>query len=232
MPDLIVNNKKFSYQVIRKKNSSIRLSLKSPTKILITAPWLTPELIIKKFIYSNSEWIVNNSQKIKKFPKINSIQDIKILGDDYELIINKTPNNSVIIFENNKKIFVNTNSLAEPHLKRILESRLRRLSLSLIKLEIRKIIRTHPFKYNKITVRNQKTRYGSCSSSGSLNFNWQIIFFPLPVFRHIIFHELVHLEIKDHSSHFWQTLALYDSNWKTNNLWLKKEGPKYFIIKP
>lgn len=232
MSDLIVNNKKFSYQIVRKKTSSIRLSLRSPTKILITCPWLTPEFVIKKFVNSNADWIFKNSLKFVTTPKITSIQKINILNNDYQLIINKTFQNSVIIFENERKIFINASNLSEAHLKTVLEKRIKRLSLSLIQNEIEKIKKEHPFKYRTITVRNQKTRFGSCSSHGSLNFNWQIIFFPLDKFRHILLHELVHLKIKNHSHHFWQTLGIYDPDWKNNNLWLKKEGTKHFIIKP
>jgi predicted metal-dependent hydrolase len=232
MPDLILNNKKFNYQIIRKKISSIRLSLKSSKKILITCPWLTPDFVIKKFINSNADWIIKNSQKIIPVPQILSIQKIKILDIDYQLIINKTSKDSVVIFEDDHKIFINTNRLNESHLKTILEKRMKRLSLGLIKNEIEKINKDHSFKYRSVTVRNQKTRFGSCSSTGSLNFNWQIIFFPEDKFRHILFHELVHLEIKNHSSRFWQTLGIYDADWKTNNFWLKKEGTKHFIIKP
>jgi len=232
MPDLIVNSKKFTYQIIRKKIGSIRLSLKSQTKILVTCPWLTPEFVIKKFINSNADWIIKNSQKIAVTPKITSIQTINILGDDYQLFINKTSRDNVIIFEDERKIFLNANNLGESHLNTVFEKRMKRLSLILIKNEIEKIKKNHPFEYRTITVRNQKTRFGSCSSTGSLNYNWQIIFFPKDKFRHILFHELVHLEVKNHSKVFWQTLAVYDPDWQANNLWLKKEGTKHFIIKP
>jgi len=232
MPDLIVNNKKFTYQIIRKNIGSIRLSLKSRTKILVTCSRLTPEFFIKKFINSNADWIIKYSKKITITPKITSIQTINILGNDYQLFINKTPRDNVIIFEDDRKIFLNTSNLSELHLKTVLEKRMKRLSLILIKNEMKNIQEDHPFKYRTITVRNQKTRFGSCSSTGSLNFNWQIIFFPPDKFRHILFHELVHLKVKNHSKVFWQTLAVYDPDWQTNNLWLKKEGTKCFIIKP
>jgi len=232
MPLIILDNQTFDYSVSRKSISSIRLSIKSSNVFSISCPRLTPEFIIKKFINSNAYWIIKNSQKIISTPKISSIQKIRILDTDYQLIINKTPQNNVIIFEDDHKIFINTSNLGESHLNAIFEKRMKRLSLILIKNEIEKIQKDHPFKYRTITVRNQKTRFGSCSSTGSLNFNWQIIFFPKDNFRHILFHELVHLEIKNHRSQFWQTLGIYDPNWKNNNLWLKKEGTRHFIIKP
>ena len=231
MPEIIFSHKTFSYQIIRKRISSIRLSLKSRRKFLVTCPWLTPDFVIKNFVNSHAGWIAKNSSKISPTLKIISLKKVNILDDDYQLIINKTSGDSVIIIEDEHKIYVNSSHLSESRLKTIIEKRMKRFSLALIKDEIEKIKKDYPFfKYRTITVRNQKTRFGSCSSAGSLNFNWQIIFFPKDKFRHILFHELVHLEVKNHSRHFWETLENYDPSWKTNNLWLKKEGIKHFII--
>ncbi|MDD4107013.1 MAG: M48 family metallopeptidase, partial [Candidatus Shapirobacteria bacterium] len=62
------------------------------------------------------------------------------------------------------------------------------------------------------------------------NFNWQIILFPVDKFEHVILHELTHLTVKNHSRAFWEQLGKYDSNWRENNQWLKKEGTKRFIV--
>ena len=232
MGEITLINKVFSYSISRKSIYSIRLQLKSASSFTVSCPHLTPDFLIAKFIRQHTDWIIKNSQKIAVTPKITSIQTINILGDDYQLFINKTSRDNVIIFEDERKIFLNANNLSESHLNTVFEKRMKRLSLILIKNEVEKIKKNHPFEYRTITVRNQKTRFGSCSSTGSLNYNWQIIFFPKDKFRHILFHELVHLEVKNHSKVFWQTLAVYDPDWQANNLWLKKEGTKHFIIKP
>jgi len=88
---------------------------------------------------------------------------------------------------------------------------------------------SHPI---KISVRNQKTRFGSCSAKGNLSFNWQIIFFPPDKFRHIILHELVHLKIENHSKNYWHALSLLDPNCKSNNKWLKTHATNHFLIRP
>jgi hypothetical protein len=100
----------------------------------------------------------------------------------------------------------------------------------LIKQEVARLSHLHSFKVSRISIKNQKSRFGSCSSQGNLNFNWQIILFPPQIFTHIILHELTHLSIKNHSSKFWNQLALYDPNWRSHRLWLKKEGTQHFIV--
>lgn len=69
--------------------------------------------------------------------------------------------------------------------------------------QIRYYNQFYKYKIGKITIRNQKTRWGSCSSKGNLNFNYKIIFLPLELADYIIIHELCHLKEFNHSKNFW-----------------------------
>jgi len=227
---IILNEKKYSYQVVKKSISSIRLRLKSSRSFIISCPRLTPQFIINNFIKSNQEWIVSHSRKISPKKSIKNFKKISILDKDYQLIFTKTQSDSVLAFEADQKIYVNISKDSNLHIKKVLEKKLRPLALSLIKRELLLLKDEFGFDYQHVTVRNQSSRFGSCSSRGNLNFNWQIIFFPVPQFRHILLHELNHLKIKNHSKTFWDQLAVYDPHSKSNNLWLKKEGTKLFLF--
>jgi predicted metal-dependent hydrolase len=63
------------------------------------------------------------------------------------------------------------------------------------------------YKYSKISIKNQKTRWGSCSKKGNLNFNYRIMFLPKKLADYIIVHELCHLEQLNHSKNFWNLVA-------------------------
>lgn len=72
-----------------------------------------------------------------------------------------------------------------------------------------------PFK--ELTIRGQKTRWGSCSSQKSINLNFKLIFLPPEIVRHIMIHELCHTLHLNHSRKFWQLLAHHDLQWQLNH---------------
>lgn len=78
--------------------------------------------------------------------------------------------------------------------------------------------------YGRITIRNQKTRWGSCSSKGNLNFNCLLMLTPPEVIDSVVVHELCHRKEMNHSKQFYQeVLRVYPDYWKWNR-WLKENG--------
>ena len=78
------------------------------------------------------------------------------------------------------------------------------------------------FVYNKITIRNQKTRWGSCSGKNNINLNMQLMNIPNHLIDYVILHELVHTKVKNHSTFFWDSLNIYVGNAKAIDKELKK----------
>lgn len=229
MPNIILKNRQFSYQINRKSIRSIRLQVTSKNSFSVSVPRLLPVFQINRFIQKHSPWILAKSLQVREPSALASLPFLSILDQKYDLIFRQSGKNTLVISSQKKQLTVFTSSLSPSHLKQLFQSRLNPFAKRLVASEIKKFPQ---FSYNHLTLRNQKSRFGSCSSRANLNFNWQIIFFPPDQFRHIILHELVHLHVKNHSKKFWQTLASLDPNWKTNNRWLKDQGTKCYIIKP
>ena len=91
-----------------------------------------------------------------------------------------------------------------------------------LKQRIDQLCEKYSFKYNRLFIRNQKTRWGSCSEKNNINLNAKLVNLPKELMDYVILHELVHTKVKNHSKFFWVTLDTYIKNSKKYNKELKK----------
>ena len=78
--------------------------------------------------------------------------------------------------------------------------------------------------YGRIAIRDQKTRWGSCSGEGNLNFNWRLIFAPAGVLDYVVVHELAHRKEMNHSPRFWKVVEDTMPEYRKYQKWLKENG--------
>jgi predicted metal-dependent hydrolase len=78
--------------------------------------------------------------------------------------------------------------------------------------------------YRGLTIRGQRTRWASCSSSGGMSFNWRLLLAPEAVLDYVIEHEVCHLEVMDHSPRFWALLESRVPGWREHAGWLRRYG--------
>jgi predicted metal-dependent hydrolase len=79
-------------------------------------------------------------------------------------------------------------------------------------------------RYHGLTIRGQKTRWASCSSTGAMSFNWRLLLAPPAVLDYVVEHEVCHLEIMDHSPRFWALLESRVPDWREYSGWLRRYG--------
>ncbi len=75
--------------------------------------------------------------------------------------------------------------------------------------------------YSRLTIRGQRTRWASCSRSGAMSFNWRLLLAPEPVLDYVIWHEVCHLEVMDHSTRFWRLVASRSPGYREQVRWLR-----------
>lgn len=78
--------------------------------------------------------------------------------------------------------------------------------------------------YSKLTIRGQRTRWASCSRTGAMSFNWRLLLAPEAVLDYVVWHEVCHLQVMDHSPRFWSLLERWCPDYREHSRWLRRHG--------
>jgi predicted metal-dependent hydrolase len=86
--------------------------------------------------------------------------------------------------------------------------------------------------YDRIEIRDQRSRWGSCSTRGTLSFNWRLVLAPFEVLDYVVVHELCHLREPNHSRRFWRLVESRRPDWRVQREWLNEHGPELLAFRP
>jgi len=78
--------------------------------------------------------------------------------------------------------------------------------------------------HTSLAIRSQRTRWGSCSSTGAMSFNWRLLLAPEPVLDYVVWHEACHLVVMDHSKRFWTLVERHVPDYRDHRAWLRRNG--------
>ena len=109
-----------------------------------------------------------------------------------------------------------------PAQRALWEKRLKRDAYSHFALRVQHFLPMTGGSFKRITIRDQKTRWGSCSETGTLSFNWRLMLAPPEVLDYVVVHELCHLTHMNHGKEFWAKVASVDPEYKEHIKYLKE----------
>lgn len=237
-----IENTIISYSINKKSNiKNITIKVKYPNIITVSSPKTVSDEYIHNLVNSKSKWILN---KLNEF-KNKSIENppillengdkIPYLGNYYNLIVYKEKNiiKCSLTFSENKfiaKVPYNISSYIQYiKLREILINWYLTEGSKLIKERISiysKKLNLYP---NSITLKEQKTSWGTCSSKGSININWKILLAPLDIIDYVLVHELCHLKHMNHSKEYWNLVSTIFPDYKEKRNFLKENSLKLTI---
>lgn len=150
--------------------------------------------------------------------------EIYIQNQRFELEISdrKFLKEKVVVTTNKIVIFLSENRAAAP--KVVLGTWLKAYSKKFILKRVQELAQIYGFSYNRVSIREQSTRWGSCSSEKNLNFNWKLILAPPEILDYVIIHELAHTVELNHSKSFWNLVEKVMPNYREYRNWLRKNG--------
>ncbi len=205
---------------------SKRLTIKvdSNGQVIVSAPERFPKYRIAEFVESARGWILaqQSSQVIK--PVLLSATNVYYFGKNYEVKVSRSFDGSVKI---GKGIII-VSPLSALHVANatidLLSTWLKSRAIEYITKRVYELSSVMGQTFNGLAFKQQKTRWGSCSSQKNLNFNWKLIHAPTEVIDYVIIHELAHTKHMNHGKAFWDFVSSFDPDHSLHRRWLQKFG--------
>jgi len=218
-------------RVRSKRSRYLRAFLLSSGRVRISVPWCCSIKETEDFIRKNEEWILSQWLKYKErqslFDFLVEYPCLSIEGGDYELIVETSAGRPFFIQQEASKEVLFRIRGGDTR-----EEDIYKLCFDLAKLvvprRVKSLADTFGFRYSRVSVRNQSTRWGSCSTTGTLSLNWRLLLLPAVLQDHVILHELAHTREMNHSHKFWQLLTECDPRTKDHNKSLHRESKRLF----
>jgi predicted metal-dependent hydrolase len=211
---------KYELKIIRKSVKYARLCIKKDLIVTLTVPVRYSQAQIRDLIERKSGWINKHLKKIalrsESIPKPGE-NSVLYLGEIYS-VEHSNRGKKAFIVDSDKRIIYSGVTTSE---NSAFEDLLRNQARLIIEDKLRVFSLVYGFKFNRVYIKAQKTRWGSCSSRKNLSFNWKLIHAPESVIEYVVIHELVHTLIPNHGKEFHKSVADIFPEWKTAEKWLK-----------
>lgn len=221
----------FSIEKTFSRGKKVVLAVYPNGKVELRFPKRTSESFLNQFISEKLDWITNKLKEQSKKVQPKQIEftegeSIIIFGEQYSLSFEKKESNQ-LLNQNSIKLF--KISLGRSKDKKKVT---KKILSDILKEKIEAILIQYTqklgVKVNRIQIKSMKSLWGSCSSQNNLSFNLALVHCPENIIRYLVVHEVCHTVERNHSKKFWTLVKNLYPNYKSAEVWLKKEG-KCFI---
>ncbi len=190
-----------------RRSKSMKISVKPDKSVLVSFPYFVSEKEVLAFLSRNEAWIQKQREKIED-RRTPFSEGTVITTKWHKIILRQGDRYHAYAKGNEIEVFVEDFQSEKTHefIDRFLAEVYRHEARKLLPPRLRELAARHGFEYNRVTIRNNKRNWGSCSSRNNISLNLQMMKLPDELIDYILLHELVHTEVKDHSHRFWARL--------------------------
>ncbi|HHV95606.1 MAG TPA: M48 family metallopeptidase [Clostridiaceae bacterium] len=241
---------KIPYTVVKTRRKTIGIIINRNGEVKVHVPFGVTKKQIDEIVQKKADWIIKkvnevierNSNIIQK-EYING-EKFLYLGDEYTLEIvekdfDKIKKNDkafdkgeVLIKDNTMLVYISEGLPDEIRKQTIKESLIKWYKKRFTEI-VKERINKYSMKLNvfphRVVIKNQKTRWGSCSEKGNINLNWRLIMAPIHIIDYVVVHEMCHLKVMNHSKDFWTLVESIMPNYRECRKWVKANGNKLEI---
>lgn len=212
--------------VIKRHKSAKRICLRynpSVHAINLTLPRHTRLSDGINFITAKSAWLLSTLADIPSQKQLKPGVCIWIAGERYRLKHAPEIHGAYELRDGMLMI-----SGAREHFPRRVEDALKKIAKQKISAMALRMSGRIGKRINRISVRDTRSRWGSCSSTGNLSFSWRLIFAPREVLEYVVAHEVAHLRVMNHSARFWQMVETICPRYEVAKEWLRLHGKELY----
>lgn len=180
----------------------------------------------EKFLKEKAAWVLEKHREFARYRErvpdrtFEPGESFPVLDRDRELVVEPARRNELT----DETIRLRRSAVEQSSVKRALENFYRSLAREQFTERADHYAPRMGVEYRGIEVRNQKTKWGSCSSSGTLGLNWRLMQAPPAIVEYIVVHELAHLREMNHSEAFWEIVAEFDPEYQDHRAWLREHS--------
>ncbi len=213
-------------KLVRAKRRTIAIIIEKDGSLTVRAPKRAAQHDIEQFIHEKADWILRTREKLLAIPETPRKQFMDgekflFVGREYELKL-VAPQRPSLKFEDEFRLGVTSQSRAALFFTRWYKEQ----ALLVISTRVQHYAALHGFQPKQVKISSATTRWGSCTSSGNLNFTWRLVMAPLEVIDYVVIHELAHLRVHNHSAKFWKLVESIEPQFKERRKWLRLNGEK------
>ena len=210
------------------KSNRLRLALRPGPKARVVVPRHVSAAEAVRFAHDHRDWLARALKKLgpagedsvvahlEKFPWVS------VGGKFCTLECGESAGRPFFVHKDGEELVIFRHRGGE-HTEADLLHLLRKLAAATLPARTAWLAERTRLGIGRVSVRNQRGRWGSCSAAGAISLNWRLVLLPPAIQDHVILHELAHRVHLDHSDHFWNQLAAWDPDWRTNDRTLTRD---------
>lgn len=227
MPELRVFDETIKYDVIKSEAATeprIDVDIHGVRVVVPEEENLNP----KRLVEENRQWVLEKQRKYERYReqmpdrRFEAGEMFPYLGDPHEVIVEQRAAAEVA----GAKLCLAHHHVKQTSVKRALETLYRRKARERFERRVDHYAEEMGVEYEQIEIRNQRTKWGSCSTTGTLGLNWRLMMALPEIIDYVIVHELAHLRVSNHTKAFWSLVGKYDPDYKGHAEWLDEHSSR------
>jgi predicted metal-dependent hydrolase len=217
-------------KIVRSRRKTIALIINRDGQLVVRAPVHASDKQIRALVQEKEPWIRSRQSQAARM-RVESQPRRFVEGEEFQFLGSLHPlkirSKKRPRLELDGVFWLSESCLDNP--RQVFENWYRDQARAVFTDRAGEFARQHRLEFNKIRISSARTRWGSCSSKGNLNFTWRLVMAPMEIIDYVVVHELAHLRIKNHSRQFWGLVGSMIPDYKLRREWLKKNGHRLVL---